>query len=176
LQQVSQDVPLRAAERQIVADLYTAERENLYRYLLSNGLDSTRAQDVAQDAFLRLYTTLRDGTVIDNPKGWVFRVAHNLAVDSLVRQRRHTDISDAVAAALASVENNERSLIERDWLENFYRAVRQLSRQQRQCLELRSRGLQYSEIAAVLKIRTSTVGEFLRRGIRQLRQWNQCLR
>ena len=36
--------------------------------------------------------------------------------------------------------------------------------------------LQYSEIAAVLKIRTSTVGEFLRRAIKQLRQWNICLR
>jgi RNA polymerase sigma-70 factor (ECF subfamily) len=176
LQQVSQSVPLWAAERQVVAGLYTAERDGVYRYLLSNGVSSAQAQDVTQEAFLRLYSALRDGVVIENPKGWIYRVAHNLAIDSLVRERRNTEISVAVAASLASLEDNERNLVEKDWLKNFYRAVGQLSRQQRQCLELRARGLQYSEIAAVLKIRTSTVGEFLRRGIRQLKQWNQCQR
>ncbi len=176
MQQVSQNVPLGAAERQVVAGLYTTERNGLYRYLLSSGVGSAQAQDVTQEAFLRLYAALRDGVVIENPKGWIYRVAHNLAVDSMIRERRHTEISAAVAASLASLENNELDLVEKDWLKNFYRAVDQLSRQQRQCLELRARGLQYSEIAAVLKIRTSTVGEFLRRGIRQLKQWNQCQR
>ena len=103
-------------------------------------------------------------------------MAHNLAVDSLLRDRRHRAISNVVASALATPENNERDLIERDWLENVNRAVGQLSRQQRACLELRARGMQYSEIAAVLKIRTSTVGEFLRRAMKQLRQLNICLR
>jgi RNA polymerase sigma-70 factor (ECF subfamily) len=143
---------------------------------VSSGVEPAQAQDVTQEAFLRLYVALRDGASIHTLKGWIYRVAHNLAVDSLLRERRYTAISGLVASALATLENNERDLIERDWLENVHRAVGQLSRQQRACLELRARGLQYSEIAAVLKIRTSTVGEFLRRGIKQLRQWNRCLR
>jgi hypothetical protein len=40
-------------------------------------------------------------------------VAHNLAVDALLRDRRHRAISDAIASALATLENNERDLIER---------------------------------------------------------------
>ena len=170
------DSPICTAARQTIADLYTREREGLYRYLVSSGVEPAQAQDVTQEAFLRLYAALRDGASIHSPKGWVYRVAHNLAVDSLLRDRRHRAISDAVSSALATVENNERDLIERDWLENVYRAVGQLSRQQRACLELRARGMQYSEIAAVLKIRTSTVGEFLRRAMKQLRQLNICLR
>ena len=170
---MSQDIP---AARQIVADLYTSEREGLYRYLVSRGVEPAQAQDVTQEAFLRLYAALRDGAGIHTPKAWIYRVAHNLSVDSQVRERRHRAISDAVEAGLATLENNERDLIEKDWLENVQRAVEQLSAQQRACLELRARGLQYSEIAAVLKIRTSTVGEFLRRAVRQLRQWNICLR
>lgn len=170
------NTPICTAARQTIADLYTKEREGLYRYLLSSGVEPAQAQDVTQEAFLRLYAALRDGAGIHSPKAWIYRVAHNLAVDSLLRERRHSAISDAVESALATLENNERDLIERDWLENVYRAVGQLSGQQRACLELRARGLQYSEIAAVLKIRTSTVGEFLRRAIRQLRQWNICLR
>lgn len=174
--EVRQDIPVCTAARQTLADLYTKEREGLYRYLVSSGVEPAQAQDVTQEAFLRLYAALREGASIHTPKGWVYRVAHNLAVDSLLRDRRHRVISDAVASALATLENNERDLIEKDWLENVYRAVGRLSRQQRACLELRARGLQYSEIAAVLKIRTSTVGEFLRRAVKQLRQLNICLR
>lgn len=172
----SEDIPGWTAARQTIADFYTKERDDLYRYLVSSGVKPVQAQDVTQEAFLRLYAALRDGAIIHTPKGWIYRVAHNLAVDSLLRERRYTPISDPIASALATLENNEQDLIEREWLENVHRAVGQLSRQQRACLELRARGLQYSEIAAVLKIRTSTVGEFLRRGIRQLRQWNRCLR
>jgi RNA polymerase sigma factor (sigma-70 family) len=171
----SEDIPTCTSARQTVAHLYTTERDDLYRYLVSSGVEPAAAQDVTQEAFLRLYVALRDGADIHTPKGWIYRVAHNLAVDSRLRERRNTVISDPVASALATLENNERDLIERDWLENVRRAIGQLSRQQRACLELRARGLQYSEIAAVLKIRTSTVGEFIRRGIKQLRQWNQCL-
>jgi RNA polymerase sigma-70 factor (ECF subfamily) len=170
------DIPTCTAARQTVADLYATERDDLYRYLVSSGVEPAQAQDAAQEAFLRLYVALRDGASINTPKGWIYRVAHNLAVDSLRRDRRHTAISDQLASVLAALENNERDLIEREWLENVYRAVSRLSPQQRACLELRARGLQYSEIGAVLKIRTSTVGEFLRRGIKQLREWNKCLR
>jgi RNA polymerase sigma-70 factor (ECF subfamily) len=151
------------------------ERDDLYRYLVSSGVESAEAQDVAQEAFLRLYVALRNGTDIHTPKGWIYRVAHNLAVDRRLRERRYTAMSDPVASTLATLENNERDLIEREWLANVRQAFGQLSRQQRSCLELRARGLQYSEIAAVLKIRTSTVGEFIRRGIRHLRQGNKCL-
>ena len=170
------DIPTCPAVRQATADLYAAERDDLFRYLVSSGVEPAQAQDVTQEAFLRLYSALRDGADIRSPKGWIYRVAHNLAVDSFLRDRRLTTISDPVSSALATLENNERDLIEKDWLENVRRAVGQLSRQQRACLELRARGLQYSEIAAVLKIRTSTVGEFLRRGIKQVKQWNRCLR
>ncbi len=68
----------------------------------------------------------------------------------------------------------EEELVEKEWLEGFRDVLNQLSKQQRLCLELRSQGLQYREIADVLQIRTSTVGEFLRRAIKQVRKWNRC--
>jgi len=65
-------------------------------------------------------------------------------------------------------------LIEKEWLEGFQDAIENLSPQQRACLELRAQGLQYWQIAEVLQVRTSTVGEFLRRGIKQMKRWNEC--
>jgi RNA polymerase sigma-70 factor (ECF subfamily) len=48
--------------------------------------------------------------------------------------------------------------------------VENLSEQQRRCLHLRLEGLRYPEIAAVLGISASAVGEFLRRAIVRLRK------
>jgi len=49
-------------------------------------------------------------------------------------------------------------------------AVAALSPQQRQCLHLRTEGFRYREIAAILNISDSSVGEFLRRAIVRLRK------
>ena len=55
------DVPACAAARQTIADLYRTERDDLYRYLVSSGVEPAQAQDVTQEVFLRLYVALRDG-------------------------------------------------------------------------------------------------------------------
>jgi len=158
-----------------VADLYVACREGVYRSLITVGLDPARAQETAQDAFLRLYVQLRDGAEIENPRAWVYRVAHNIGVDTLSRDARESVMPDGFADSLASDHRSaEDELIGKEWTDRVQRAIRKLSTQQRLCLELRAEGLRYQEIAEVLQIRPSTVGEFLRRAIRQLRKWNLC--
>lgn len=162
-------------QRQLVADLYTVARDGVYHYLLALGLDAARSQEVTQEAFLRLYAVLREGGTIDNPRGWVYRVAHNIGMDTLHRGARESAFSEAAARTVADLSRSaEQELVEKEWLEGFRDVLNQLSKQQRLCLELRAQGLQYKEIAEVLQIRTSTVGEFLRRAIHQVRKWNRC--
>src|SRR5579862_3913364 len=161
--------------RQRVADLYEAARSGVYRSLIAAGFDSERAREATQEAFLRLYVSLRDGAEIENRRAWVYRVAHNIALDSLARQSRESGMPDALAETAASRhESAEQGMIQRQWIENVRRAIAQLSPQQRTCLELRAQGMKYQDIAEVLQIRPSTVGEFLRRAIRQLRKTNLC--
>ncbi len=172
---VSDGLSPTASAQHRVAALYSAARDGVFRYLLALGLDAARAQEVTQDAFLRLYVALRDGAAIDDAKAWVYRVARNARIDSLDRNGRESPYSAAIAETIASfAKNPEQELIEKEWLEGFQLAIESLSPQQRTCLELRGQGLQYWQIAEVLQVRTSTVGEFLRRGIKQMRRWNQC--
>ncbi|HEX6545168.1 MAG TPA: sigma-70 family RNA polymerase sigma factor, partial [Bryobacteraceae bacterium] len=49
-------------------------------------------------------------------------------------------------------------------------AMAQLSRAQRECLVLRTRGMKYREIAEVLQISIASVGENVQRGLEKLRQ------
>src|SRR6476660_1487803 len=69
-----------------VAHLFLEAREDVYRYLLSLGLYPPQAQEGAQEVFLRLYATLRKGEKIQNPRAWIFRVAHNLGLKIRARQ------------------------------------------------------------------------------------------
>src|ERR1700692_126460 len=69
-----------------VAQLFLEARDDVYRYLLSLGLYPPQAQEGTQEVFLRLYATLKKGEKIENPRAWIFRVAHNYGLKIRVRQ------------------------------------------------------------------------------------------
>jgi RNA polymerase sigma-70 factor (ECF subfamily) len=172
---ISENVESRDEIQVRVVDLYEANRDGVYRALLAAGLDSGKAQEMTQEAFLRFYVVLREGGLVENARAWVYRVAHNLAVDSMTREAREMAIPDSMIQTLSSNGSGaEKDLIDQEWRERFQAAVARLSTQQRMCLELRAQGLRYQEIAEVLQIRPSTVGEFLRRAVRQLRKFYPC--
>jgi RNA polymerase sigma-70 factor (ECF subfamily) len=154
-----------------VAELFEEMREGVYRYVLSLGLFPPQAQEATQEAFLRLYAALKHDEPIQNRRAWVVRVAHNLGLKLRAQQHSQAPFERDIEMRLASSElNPEQNLIEREQRLRFHRAVENLSEQQRRCLNLRLEGLRYPEIAAVLGISASAVGEFLRRAIVRLRK------
>jgi RNA polymerase sigma-70 factor, ECF subfamily len=154
-----------------VAQLFTESREDVYRYLLTLGLHPPRAQEAVQEVFVRLYSTLKKGESIENPRAWVFRVAHNYGLKVRARQTSEEPFDAALESRLvASDQNPEQSFLERERMERFHRAVEGLSEQQRRCVFLRLEGLRYPEIGAALGISASAVGEFLRRAVSRLRR------
>jgi RNA polymerase sigma-70 factor (ECF subfamily) len=154
-----------------VSRLFEQSRDDVYRYLLTLGLYPPRAQEAAQEVFLRLYATLRKGEEIQNPRAWVFRVAHNLGLKIRERQQSEEPFDAELQARYERrTETPESELLERERMRRFHGAVEGLSEQQRRCLMLRMEGLRYPEIGAVLGISASAVGEFLRRAMVRLRK------
>ena len=49
--------------------------------------DAASGDDVAQATMLKVYAALRSGRVPDRMKPWLFRIAHNTAIDLVVRRR-----------------------------------------------------------------------------------------
>jgi RNA polymerase sigma-70 factor, ECF subfamily len=154
-----------------VGRLFEEARGDVYRYLLTLGLNPPEAQEAAQEVFLRLYATLRKGEDIRNPRAWLFRVAHNLGLKVRARQGAERPFEADIEARLVSpAPDPERGLLERERALRLHRAVEGLSEQQRRCLYLRLEGLRYPEIGSALGISASAVGEFLRRAIARLRK------
>src|SRR5215831_21339052 len=78
-------------EVEVVA-LFDQFRDRLLRYLLSFGLTVPDGEEVIQEVFLSLVQHLRRGKPRENIRGWLFRVAHNLALKRLDRVRRSLEV------------------------------------------------------------------------------------
>src|SRR5262249_38181529 len=70
-------------------ETYEPLRTDLYRYCRHLTRSPWDAEDLAQDALARAFVTLGQlGHAPPNPRAWVFKVASNLWIDRLRRQRR----------------------------------------------------------------------------------------
>lgn len=158
---------------QKVADLFSLLRDPLYHYLYRLLDNRSEAEDVSQEAFLRLFTCLHQGQMIGNARAWVFRVAHNLAIDQL-RKKSHCDSAlpenwpEIYACNVASPPSAEQQLLKQEKLRRINQVLEQLSPQELYCLNLRASGLSYREIAEVLEVSASSVATFLSRGIKKI--------
>src|ERR1041384_2432442 len=87
----------------LVTRLFEESREDVYRYLLTLGLHPPQAQEAVQEVFLRLYASLRKGDDIVNPRGWIFRVAHNYGLKIRERQSSEEAFDPAIESRLAEI-------------------------------------------------------------------------
>ena len=154
-----------------VTAAYEEFRDDVYRYLLLLGLSPSQAQETAQEAFLRMYMAQRTGTKIRHARAWVFTVAHNLALNLRQSEQGIHLFDPAAGVQYASTDPDpERQAIDNQRNARLQDALSSLSDQQRHCLLLRAEGFRYREIADIIGVGTSTVGESLRRAISRLRK------
>jgi RNA polymerase sigma-70 factor (ECF subfamily) len=152
-----------------LAEAFIELREPVCRYLLALGLGRPEAEEVAQETFLRLCQHLDAGGPQANVRGWVFRVAHNLARDEYRRrQRQPVHPLDAGEGSAHAGANPEQQAITRQRTLRLQAALARLPVRQQECLHLRAEGLRYREIAEVLGAGVSTVAEWVQQGLKTL--------
>lgn len=155
---------------QVVNEAFAALRDPVYRYVLAAVGNAGDAEDLTQEAFIRLFRDLHKGHSIENVKAWLFHVAHNLVIDFTRRARApesldapgYQRLAEEVLDPSPSVEQNAVDFASRQGL------LKHLTLQERRCMELRAEGLRYREIAEVLSVRIPTVQTTLDRAIRKI--------
>ncbi len=158
-----------------IIQLFREIRLPLFGYLICLGLDSSEADDMIQETFLRLHSQLRTGTRIDEPRAWAFRVARNLSLNfhrdhrRLVPESELDEVQGRRLQQFCDVDQSPESVyIKKETLMRLDACIRRLTEQQRHCVHLRVQGLRYREIAAVLGISASSAAELLQRAIIRL--------
>lgn len=144
---------------------YPAVVRQLY-YLLG---EKSAAEDLAQETFLRLYTS--PPREWQNPGGWLARVATNLAYSYLraekSRQARENRLLDTAEDKIVSIDD---LFMRQQEVRQVRSALQQLTARDRLCLLLKFSGYSYREIAHALAIRPGSVGTILARALERFRK------
>ncbi len=154
-------------------------RTPLVHFLYRMVRDAATAEDLAQEVFLRVYRARKKYAPSAKFSTWLFRIATNLALNSLRdgRHRRMEVSLDAPAEAgetplelPAREPRADERLIERDRAALIRRAVLKLPEKQRAAVLLHKyHELDYAEIAGVLECSESALKSLLFRAYEALR-------
>lgn len=152
--------------------LYAAHRRGIRAYLNNKLGDPATADDLTQEAFLRLAEG--GATAVVHGRAWLYRTAHNLAVD-YNRQvtRRRTDPMDMeILSAIADeAPKPDEAAAARDALDRLRTVLEELpERTQQVFVATRMDGLTYSEAAERLGISDSSVQKHLSRAVHHVMQ------
>src|ERR1700749_2701748 len=82
------NAPRRAAFDRRLAEL----RPKLHRYCARMTGSVIDGEDVVQEAVLKAIEALDEAGTLANPEGWLFRIAHNAALDILRRRWPHQPV------------------------------------------------------------------------------------
>ncbi len=150
-------------------DLYDLLRPSLLVYLAGLGLNLSESEDVIHDAFVRLFDHLRAKNDDPNLRGWLFRVAHNLAMDYFREANRIQQPGpDGVSLLEFVIDSSfgpEELAIKNEEIRKVASALERLTPQQRSAVLLRAEELRYREIAAILGVSIKRVSELVQRAL-----------
>jgi RNA polymerase sigma-70 factor, ECF subfamily len=155
-------------------------RSPLVNFLYRMVRDTATAEDLAQEVFLRVYRARKQYTPSAKFTTWLFRIATNLALNSL-RDTRYqkmavsldapVDGEDSAPMELPAREQRvDQRLIEQDRASVIRRAVWSLPEKQRAAVLLHKyEEMDYSEIAKILECSESALKSLLFRAYESLR-------
>lgn len=137
------------------------------------------AEDLAQEAFLRLHRSLPDFRGESRISTWLYRTTTRLAIDHLRRERikrklfffrKDNDAPDPVELACDPGNDPGRDYQSQEAMLSLRKSLSKLSSRQQVIFTLRHyEGLPLKEIAAHLGLQTGTVKAHLHRAVSQLR-------
>ena len=161
-----------AGDRSAFDDLFARYTNPLIGFLGRMIPDRGRAEELAQEVFVRVYRAKERYEPRARFSTWIFGIAHNLALNELDRAYRKRE--QPLELAHESVGDPERATLDEELdakrtAARIVVALERLPARQRAALTLRSeQGLGYEEIAGVMGTSVSSVKSLLHRAREKL--------
>jgi RNA polymerase sigma-70 factor (ECF subfamily) len=145
-------------------DLFERLYPSLFRYLNRLTGDADVAEDIAQEAFVRL---LKQQLPEAEVRPWLFTVAMNLVRDRARKNERRQRLLSG-APTLISVEPRPDDRVQQnEEVASVRRALDKLSDRDRQLLLMREEGYKYEEIAGRIGVAPASVGTLIARALKR---------
>lgn len=138
----------------------------VFSYIAYSVRNQEVAQDLFQDAFMRVITTLRSGKYTEQQKfsSWLMRITHNLLIDFFRQQKNENTISNDESeidllndVELADDNNREKQMIDQQNLKGLDAIISMLPENQQEVIRLRYyKELSFKEIADLTNVSINT--------------------
>lgn len=158
------------------SEMLSLYKDKMYRYAFNIVGSRFAAEDVVQEAMIKIWKKREQFIEIENKEAWCVTVTRNLAIDKLriAKKRRATDITEHHHISDKSPAPDIQ-LEQKDALTKVKEMLRELPLQQQEIVTLRDvEGYTYQEIAEILDISVEQVKVNLHRARKKLR--NQLMK
>jgi len=143
--------------------------------------DEYLAEDIFQDAFIKVINTLRAGKYNEEGKflPWVTRIAHNLVIDHFRREKRAPMVNNGDDFDIFEVlgnydESTEDRLVREQTHKDLKKLIHLLPAEQKEVLIMRHFGdMSFKEIADVTEVSINTALGRMRYALNNLRKMMQ---
>jgi RNA polymerase sigma-70 factor (ECF subfamily) len=155
--------------------IFEKYRNRLFAYLFKVTKSRETAEEIVLDVFLKLWHGKEAVIEIENLEAFLFRVAHNKAIDFFRAAKRNPtmqqEIWELITEAI-SYETADKKLLDKNLEGLVLSAVDQLSPQRRKVYYLRNNeDLSYREIAQQLNLSSNTVRNHLAASVQFIREF-----
>jgi RNA polymerase sigma-70 factor (ECF subfamily) len=168
-------------EEKALETLVYRYKDKIYTSIYMLVKDKYMAEDIFQDAFLKMIRTMRDGRYSEQGKflPWAMRVAHNLCMDHFRKVKQNVQITLPDGKDISELLGAD-SQVASDRIETFQvnqsirRLIEELPEEQREVIVLRMYGdLSFKEIADMTSVSINTALGRMRYGLINLRKMIQ---
>jgi len=159
--------------------LIDRHKAKIFSYILMCVKQQVLAEDIFQEAFIRVIKTLKNGRYADSGKfsSWVMRIAHNLIIDYYRKQKNHSVISndnyeyDLFNSTQFSDPSIEDQMVVNQVMQEVSMLVELLPDNQREVVVMRHyRDLSFKEIAEETNVSINTALGRMRYALMNLRR------
>jgi len=151
---------LQTGDEDAFAELFYTFYDKLFGFILGLIHSKTKAEDITQEVFLKIWQNRTDMVDVENINAFLFRIAQNQAIDYLRKSAREV-LATSIHFELESQNNTPEPLellIDNELKYKLSEAVKQLPPQQQKIYTLyKEQGIKQDEIAKQLNLSRSTI-------------------
>ncbi len=143
---------------------------SIHRFITRMVSDPSEAEDLTLETFFRLYKHNPAQQDESNTRGWLYKVATNLALQSIrsFKRRENYEINAGKDALEETNAHQPPKIFAEKEEQNFVRmALGQMNSRRAELLVMRYSGMAYKDIAQALKLSPTSIGPLLLRAERE---------
>lgn len=157
-------------EKQLFALIVDRYKNKVYGIIRSMGVNHQDSQDIAQEAFVKIYRSLAKYRDEGHFSAWVYKIVVN-AVKDLKRQKKIQPVADEYIPESSHDHTPEQHVLQKEMQREVYRRLQEIPMKYRIVLLLKyTNDLTYEEIGEITGLNASQIRNAIHRGKQSLKK------